>query len=262
MNVTVLCVDDRDDAETFDRHFDRDRASRVEDDAHEPRSLQRYGPVVVSARAARAALLRALNDDMAPDVVLIDHMLRGDGREKYEEGGVRLMSWIGAEFAGRGEPLPACALCTARFEPGLAYAFVSCGGVQAIDRTLNWPDQIAAIWQGYDWTVHGDGRWTHKPRPGYPAIPIPPASAALLPYLESDIPNASIAAALGVSKDAVLDRRRTLVQAINTHVPTRLLPEGMPVVVNGRSTSLARIAQDHGHVWVPLAYVKYVSGDF
>ncbi len=258
--VTVLCVEDKDDAETFDREFERDRASRCEFDGDEPRRLVRFGTVVKSDRAARAALLRAANDDVLPDIVLIDHMLTGDGREKYVERGLCLMAWIRDEFAQRDADPPACVLWTTRFNAGLAWAFVQCGGIQAIDRMKTWPDQLDEIWQAYDWHVRGEGRWAHAAKEGYPKLSLPPSCAALLPYLADDVPTPEIAAALGISQDVVHGRRQAFVEAINEQIPQRLLPGGKPVVVNGRSTSLAKLAAEHGNVWVPLAYADLVAG--
>jgi hypothetical protein len=256
--VRVLCVDDRDDGATFDRHFARDLESRRRYEGHEPRRLVRYGPVVASDRAAHAPLLRSIKDEAIPDIVLIDHVLEGHERSRYAERGLDLMNWIREQFDAAGVARPACVLCTARFTPGLAHTFVRCGGTQAIDRTASWPDQIDRIWQGYDWHVSGHGHWTHAPRDGYPLLELAPSCAALLPYLEADMPTASIAAALAIKPATVHDRRSALVEAINAQLPARLLPDGLAVVTNGRSSSLARIASDCGLVWVPLALASYV----
>lgn len=252
--VTVLCVDDRDDAETFDRAFERDRAGRCRYEGDDPPRLARFGAVVGSDRAARAVLLASANDGALPDIVLIDHMLEGDGREKYAERGLHLMTWIRDEFSRRAMRAPACVLWTTRFEPGLAWAFVQRGGIQAVDRRLTWPDQFDAIWQAREWHVAGHGHWTHAPRDGFSTLSLAPSCVALLPYLADDVPAADTAAALGISTDAVHGRRQALVEAMNNQIPDRLLPGGKPLVVNGRSTSLAQIALEHGHVWVPLAY--------
>ena len=257
--VTVLCVDDRDDAETFDHHFAKDEASRREDDDDAPRRLVRTGQVVRSDRTARAALLRAANDHAVPDIVLIDHMLRGDGSEKYVPRSLELMCWIRDELGRRGEQLPACVLWTTRFDPGLAFTFVRCGGMQAIDRMIDWQDQIDAMWQAYDWCVRGHGEWTHKPADGWPALTVAPSSAELLPYLEADASTVEIMRGLDISEGAVSDRRRVLVQAMNQQIPAHLLPGGQPIVVNGRSSSLAQIARNGGLVWVPLAYAAYID---
>lgn len=256
----MLCVDDRDDGETFDRQFAADQVRRREFEGDEPRCLARFGPVLTSARAARATLLRAANAALLPEVVLLDHQLRGENGAIDAEAGLGVMAWIRDEFARREREPPVCVLCTARFSPGLAYAFIRCGGRQAIDKTASWSEQIEAIWQACDWHARGEGHWTHRPRDGYPPLSLPPSSAALLPYLDADVPAPQIAAALGLAPDAVHDRRGALVKAINKQVPRGLLPGMQEVLINGRSTSLARIAMDHGHVWVPLAYASLVAG--
>lgn len=256
--VTVMCVDDREFGETFDRVFDEDRRRRCEFDGDEPRRLERFGGVLASGRAARAMLVRSLNEGIVPDIVLIDHMLRGS-REKYEEGGLELMCAIRDEFHRREQPLPACIVCTTRFTPGLAYAYALCGAAHAIDGVVDWPDRVAGIWEGYDRCVAGGPGWTHRAKPGFATLKAAPTSVELLPYLEADVPVPEIAAALGIKQDTVHDRRRALVHAMNEHIPHNQLPDGKPVVVNGRSTSLASIASDHGLVWLPLAYAEYVK---
>lgn len=258
-DVTVLCVEDRDDAETFDRAFAEDRTRRCEFDGDRPRGLVRFGPVLISERTARAILLRALNDEAVPNIVLIDPQLPTDGGAIDELAGLRLMAWIHDEWTTRELALPACIVSASRFTPCLAYSFVRCGAIQVFDKATTWAKQIDAIWQGWDWYVAGHGRWTHAPKVGYHEIALPPSSVELLPYLEADVPVADTAAALGIDANAVHDRRGALVSAINKHVPARLLPDGKTVLTSGRSTSLARIAEAHGHVWVPLACTAIVG---
>jgi hypothetical protein len=243
--ISVLIIDDGHSAATYDLWFAEDLERRAAA-ARPLDGIERYGDVVGTPHAGRAALLAAMNDGVMPDLVLIDFVLSTGGAEpRPVAAGLDLMSWLRDERAARGEQVPCAVLWTAEYRPGMAYAFVQRGGAHAVSRTTPVGEVIELLWR-----VHDSGeRWEHTWGP--PMLELTPALIALLPYLEADVPAHEIAARIALTADQVNDRRGELKRRVNALRERAGLPR---LDGNGLSSSLARYALKHGHTWVPLAY--------
>jgi len=244
--ATVLVMDDRWRASNFEQYF-RDHTSDLVDEGLPADRFELFGPVVQTTSLFRATMLRAFKDGVLPDVVLLDHLVPPSSKADAEQSSVRVMRWLRDECAAREIDVPKCVLWTARYSPGLAYAFVRAGGRHALGHEAG-PDQLVDLL----WRVLRDNAvWSHAPDP--PKLQLGDKTAALLPYLEADLPVHEITAGLtrderkDVTADHVHDRRRALVSAINEQL-------GMKIVGSGLSTSLAKIALEHGHIWEPLEF--------
>jgi CheY-like chemotaxis protein len=231
--VRVLCCEDVDDEEVFDREFERDWRRRG---GGSQRRLERHGPTRPTLTAAWGALERAAGHGEPPDVVLIDNYLKGrDGA--LVESAFELLRRIVERF---GDDRPLCILCTTRFEPGVAHAFCEQGGVNAVDKLVAWEDRLAVVWRSVD----GE-RWRHSPSP--PLVDFTPGDLNLLPYLEADVSARETAVALGLSTEKVHDARRLL--------HARLQRAGcVDFELAGHTRALADAALEAGAIWTPLRY--------
>lgn len=254
-DVAALIIDDNDAAETWDLRFRVDpRPSPTDPGA--VRYLVRFGDVCTTPQAGQAALLRALRTNSMPDLVLIDHVLSTGGPTPTRApAGLQIMRWLRLQCEKLEQPIPPCVLWTAEFTPGLAKAFLECGGAFAYGRDVPAAEVVSGLWDVYD-----DGMRWEPPTPAH-RLELGETLPRLLPYLEANLPTHEIAnrmlAAGEISpriKDAhswVNDSRRQIMTRANSLCAEIGQP---PFEGKGLSVALARFASEHGHVWVPLAY--------
>jgi hypothetical protein len=249
---TVLVVDDNDSSAVWDLRFREDHERRG--DPEGPKFV-RYGDVCRTPHAGRAAILQAFNDDLPPDLIVIDHVLAsGSPGRRRVAAGLDLMRWIRDTFFDE-RPIPPCVLWTAEYEPGLAFAFVSSGGTQAFGRDIPAADVVGRLWAVLD----GTDAWQHQWEP--PELKLTPAQRKVLPYFEANLPTHEIAARMSAAGELkvapsqreawVNDRRREIMERANRIC----VQTGRPRFAGkGLSVALARFALQHGNVWIPLAY--------
>jgi hypothetical protein len=216
----------------------------------------RYGDVCSTPQAGRALLLRALNEDLLPDLVVIDHVLATGALESAPRvpAGLTLMRWITTTFTGRAT-VPPCVLWTAEYEPGLAHAFMEAGGAHAFGRDVPAAEFVGCLRSVAD----GSSRWQHEWTP--PRLELTPAQRRVLPYFEANLPTHEIAARMRATGEIrvdakqaeawVNDRRREIMTRANKLC---MVTGEAPFVGRGLSVALARFAQRHGNIWTPIAY--------
>jgi hypothetical protein len=250
---------DNNDSETWDHWFQRDLERRGEGGA-DGRKFVRYGDVCKTAQAGYQKLLEALNDELMPELVVIDEMLETGGvYSRLEPLGLKkVLRPFRDECRKRGvDPLPTkCVLWSQRYTPGLAHAFVRSGGTHAFGRDVPSGKLLDRLWAIHD----GDDAWRHDDWTP-PKLELSDDQLAVLPYLEADLATHEIAArmlaAREISKgpveaqDWVNEKRRQIRDKAN-----KILTEaGHPLFQgSGHSSSLARFAIEHGNVWIPLEY--------
>ncbi|MBN9624550.1 MAG: hypothetical protein J0H06_16720 [Actinobacteria bacterium] len=240
---SVLCVDDTIDGEEFDRQFLQHGTFRG-GDGIEAR-LVRQGPVGESLGQARAALLRALNNDSPPSAILIDDYLKA-GNGQLRRDGLRLMLEITKECGRRGHERPVCILWTQGEgerdppspDPCLCHTFRELGGHHVVDKRLAWPERMAIVRRA----LAGE-RWEPRPQPPRPRLT--KSIEALLPYLEQDRTVNEIARGLGRLDQRIREQRNELVKRIREEL-------GLDLGGHGRTTALADACKAGGHVWVLL----------
>jgi hypothetical protein len=258
--VAILVIEDNNDGETWDHWFQRDfeRRREVRDDR---RRFVRHGDVCRTAKAGYHKLLEALNENLMPDLVVIDEMLETGGiYSRLEPLGLKnVLRPFRDECRSRGlDPLPTkCVLWSQRYTPGLAHAFVASGGTHAFGRDVPSAKLLDHLWEICD---ANDVTWRHA---GWspPRLELKDDQMAVLPYLEADLPTHEIATRMKAAgeivkgpaeaQDWVNEKRRQIRDKAN-----RILSAaGEPLFQgSGHSTSLARFAIEHGNVWTPLEY--------
>jgi hypothetical protein len=257
--IRVLVIEDNNDSQTWDSWFRRDFERRRER-GDTDRKFARYGDVCKTAQAGFQKLLEALNEQLVPDLVVVDEMLETGGvYTRLEPLGLRrVLRPLRDECQSRGlASIPTkCVLWSQRYTPGLAYAFVESGGTHAFGRDVPSHALIEQLW-----AVHDDGAsWRHD---GWtpPKLELSHDQLAVLPYLEADLATHEIATRMidageisrGASEaqDWVNEKRRQIRDKAN-----KILSDAGEALFrgSGHSSSLAKFAMDHGNIWIPLEY--------
>lgn len=253
--ATVVVIDDNHLNEDWDTWFDRDYAQRAEPRTHD-RRFSRYGDVCPTPQAARARLLSALQEDLLPDVVVVDHLLKvaGGVEVRRETAGLGLMRWFRDQCAEYGRDLPPCVLWTGEYDEGLGYAFTQSQGAHAFSRTAV-PAQEFLVEL---WNVLDGARW--GPGTSRAPLALSASEVALLPYLEAGWPVHEICPALSADLGRPVDADnvhgyvrgiRRKVEALHEHEHGEPTQAYRGHAIGGR---LAAFARDHGVLWIPLAY--------
>jgi len=258
--VTVLVIEDNNDSETWDGWFQRDFERRSERE-HPERRFVRYGDVCKSARGGYQKLLESLNDDLVPDLTIIDEMLETGGVYSAREplGVKKVLRPFRDECRARGlSSIPTkCVLWSQRYTPGLAHAFVMSGGTHAFGRDIPSDELLEHLWAIHD---SDRGTWIHSDWTP-PRLQLSDDQLAVLPYLEADLATHEIAARMIVAgeiskgpvgaQDWVNEKRRQIRDKANKILAasSRPLFQG-----SGHSSSLAKFAMEHGNIWIPLEY--------
>jgi DNA-binding NarL/FixJ family response regulator len=238
----VLCCDDHEDAEEFDKAFDADwQRRRLALERDVPRLVRLYEPRR-TAHSALAHLSLAEREQRPADVVLIDDHLDSGIPRAPEPKALELMKAI---FDRYGDERPVCVLLTAEKPPEFIHTFRELGGHQYADKRWGWEECTKVIWEA----LRGE-LWRPKPVRGWQGeLDISPRERLLLPYLAADIPTSAIVVDLNESGRL---RRSVVPDRVNEWRSG--LAGKLGVNLDGQSVALANAVRDAGHVWVPLSY--------